>query len=107
MQNGQPQTTPIQQQARKQTAEDVARARDIEAMMNTAGWKAYQKLINERIETLASGFFNPIQDSEALRQEHTKGLVYGLIMCRDWPSAIVKDAKEARTKSAAADEGDE
>jgi hypothetical protein len=83
-------------EAKRTNAEDVTRARDIEAMMNTAGWKAYHSLLNGQVLERTQNLFEPTPDDAVMKSEHNKGVLYGLILARDLPSVIVQTAKDAR-----------
>lgn len=81
----------------KQIAQDIARARNFEAMLNTEGWKQYVALINYHIQDRTKGLFDPTPEGQGAKHEHNKGVVWGLLFMRDLPQNTVASMKDART----------
>ena len=95
MANGAPNTI-SDNEARKNLSQDIARARDMEAMMNTEGWKQYCLLLNGQIEQRTASLFTPTPVGGRDAEQHNKGTVYGLLYARDLPVTIVKSMKDLR-----------
>lgn len=90
---------------KKITAADITRARDIEAMMNTAGWKHLEALLSNHVNQRTQNIFDPTPEGGVMASEHKKGVVWGLLFARDLPRNIVAATKDARTAAPNAEEG--
>lgn len=76
--------------------EDKDRAERIKGLLKQPGWSDYQDLLNHHVGVRTQGMFEPLQtDNESLKQEHNKGVIYGLIFARDLLGVILMAQKEA------------
>lgn len=68
-------------------------------------WKRYQTLLDKMIQKRTGDLFEPILDGQQLAAEHNKGVIYGLILARDLPTATVNAMKQlANSDPASGDE---
>jgi hypothetical protein len=93
-------------EALKQRNSDIRRGRAFADMLNTEGWKEYEKLLNSHISQRMEQLITPTPPMGELGAEHNKGAVYALTFARDLPRVTVEAAKEL-AKSGPATDGDD
>jgi len=82
-------------EARAATRIDKERAEVLEAFVKTPGWKLYEELLENRIQSLGSEVLEPAGSLDgAIALEHVKGTLKGLILARDLPSVILGATKD-------------
>lgn len=100
----------LTREGRAQAQKDRERAEALEYLLKHDGWSYYVDLLNDMLKERGALLMEPLSTSElnaVERAEHNKGAMYAIAMCRDLPSVIVAQAREARKSEPASEDEDE
>src|ERR1700704_10332 len=77
--------------------EDRERAELFQALVVTAGWKAYVSMLERKMQEKADVILQPSKGVDGcIALEYVKGALSGLVIARDLPSVTIAAARELR-----------
>lgn len=93
----------LEEQQRQQRALDVRRAREFQTMVTSEGWKLFQELLNNKVNSLmATTFDRPEGEGNRRGEDFDKGTCYALLWARDLPNVTIQGLKD---QNSAAEDG--
>lgn len=85
----------LERQGRAANTADKERADAFTALMKHPGWKVYTDLLTSKVEEMGGIVMGPSGGLDgAIAMEHAKGVMAGVLLCRDLPRLIVEQMKQ-------------